>query len=124
MAAGDPLRTGKLARGAVTGLALARAGVAHVGHKVRRRASDPQADARHEAELGKILFRALNQLKGTALKASQLLSLEASLLPAGVRQELARSFHQATPLNRALVHKVFRQELGEWDSPESFIDIA
>ena len=107
------LRTGRVARGAITGLAVARAGAAHLGHLVRKSSSPDEAEAlqaEHEAELGRILFRALNQLKGTALKASQLLSLEASLLPEGVRQELARGFHQATPLNRALVHKVFRQE--------------
>jgi predicted unusual protein kinase regulating ubiquinone biosynthesis (AarF/ABC1/UbiB family) len=113
MATDPKLRTGRIARGAITGLAVAQAGVAHLGHLVRRKPAPGEVDTRqaeHEAELGRILFGALNQLKGTALKASQLLSMEASLLPEGVRRELARGFHQATPLNRALVHKVFRQE--------------
>ncbi len=107
-------RTGSLARGAITSLAVARAGVAHLGHRVRGKpVQDDPRQAAHEAELGRILFHALNQLKGTALKASQLLSMEASLLPEGVRRELARACHQATPLNRALVHKVFRQEFAQ-----------
>lgn len=109
-------RTGKLARGAIAGLAVARAGMAHLGHQtkslLRDEAVTAQAQRAHEAELGRILFAALNQLKGTALKASQLLSLEFGLLPEGVRQELARAHYQVTPLNRALVIKVLRQELG------------
>ena len=113
MARNEKLSTGTLARGTITGLAVAQAGIAHLGYLARKR-SDAEASeaqqARHEAELGRILFRALNRLKGTALKASQLLSMEVGLLPEGVRLQLARGFHQATPLNRALVHKVFRQE--------------
>ncbi len=116
------LRTARLARGAITGLAVVRAGAAHLGYRARRPASDAGGEAtadaqarrtRHEAELGEILFQALNQLKGTALKVSQLLSMETNLLPEGVRAVLARGCHQATPLNRALVHKVFQQEFGQ-----------
>ncbi len=109
-------RTGRLARGAVAGVAVARAGLAHLGHKAQSLTQDAaqqaQARAAHEAELGRILFAALNQLKGTALKASQLLSMEMGFLPEGMRQELARAHYQVTPLNRALVIKVLRQELG------------
>ncbi|MES2103172.1 MAG: AarF/ABC1/UbiB kinase family protein [Pseudomonadota bacterium] len=110
-------RTGRLARGAIAGLAVARAGLAHLGHQAPSMARDAaqteQARAAHEAELGRILFAALNQLKGTALKASQLLSMELGFLPEGMRRELARAHYQVTPLNRALVVKVMRQEFGQ-----------
>lgn len=94
-------------------MAVAQAGIVHLGYLARKHAGEEDSKARQagrEAELGRILFSALNRLKGTALKASQLLSMETGLLPEGVRLQLARSFHQATPLNRALVHRVFRQE--------------
>ncbi len=106
--------TGKLKRSAISGMALAHAGVKHLGHKARQLTRDDQskqtAQERHEGELGRILFQALNQLKGTALKVSQLLSMEADFLPEGLRRELAKGYHQVTPLNRALVHKVFMGE--------------
>lgn len=109
--------TGRLSRGAIAGMAVARAGLAHLGHKAQSltRNETEQAQARqdHEAELGRILFAALNQLKGTALKASQLLSMELGVLPEGMRQELARAHYQVTPLNRALVVKVMRQEFDQ-----------
>ncbi len=109
-------RTGRLARGAIAGMAVARAGAAHISHRAqalgRSQAQAEQARLAHEAKLGRILFSALNQLKGTALKASQLLSLELGLLPEGMRQELAKAHYQVTPLNRALVIKLLRQEFG------------
>ncbi len=107
----------KLGRTAITGLALAHAGASKLGHKARqalRKDEDKQAaQERHEAELGRILFKALNQLKGSALKVSQLLSMEADFLPEGIRSELAKGCHQVTPLNRALIHKVFQNEFGK-----------
>ena len=109
--------TGKLARSGVAGLALAQAGVARIGRQARKITLGAQAQAgaqdKFEADLGRIMFRALNQLKGTALKVSQLLSAHAEFLPAGVRDELAKGNYQVTPLNRALVHKVFRSEFGQ-----------
>jgi predicted unusual protein kinase regulating ubiquinone biosynthesis (AarF/ABC1/UbiB family) len=118
-AASKPPRSGRVARSAIAGGALARAGVARLGHKARDLARDEAqraaARAAHEAELGRILFGALNQLKGVALKAAQLLSSEAQLLPQGLREQLARACYQATPMNQALVGKRMRQALGpDW----------
>ncbi len=118
MARADPPRTSRIARGAITGLAAARIGMAQLGQRVRTPSAQAQAD--HEAALGRILFGALGQLRGSALKVSQLLSMHPGLLPEGVRQELARAQHQAPPLNRALVGRVFRQAFGQ--EPEALFD--
>jgi len=115
-----PPRRGRLARGAIAGGALARVGVARLAHKAQDLTlAEPdrreRASAR-EAELGRILFAALNQLKGVALKAAQLLSSEASLLPEALRAQLARACYQATPMNQALVAKRMRLALGpDWE---------
>lgn len=106
-------RRSRIARGTIAGVAVARAGLARAGHRL---AGSPAPQA-HEAELGRILFGALNQLKGVALKASQLLASEPGLLPDALREQLARANYQATPMNRALVHKAMRQALGpDWDA--------
>jgi predicted unusual protein kinase regulating ubiquinone biosynthesis (AarF/ABC1/UbiB family) len=118
MAKAEAPRTGKLARSAITGLAAARIGMAELGHRTRKRSA--QAQAEHEAALGRILFGALGQLRGSALKVSQLLSMHPQLLPEGVRRELARAHHQAPPLNRALVGRVFRQAFGQ--EPEALFE--
>jgi predicted unusual protein kinase regulating ubiquinone biosynthesis (AarF/ABC1/UbiB family) len=118
VASADPPRTSRLARGAISGLAAARIGMAELGHRVRKPSAQAQAD--HEAALGRILFGALGQLRGSALKVSQVLSMHPGLLPEGVRQQLARAHHQALPLNRALVGRVFRQAFGQ--EPEALFD--
>jgi predicted unusual protein kinase regulating ubiquinone biosynthesis (AarF/ABC1/UbiB family) len=119
-----PPRTSRLGRSLVVGKAAVQVG-AQVGVGVLRRqlrpaGSDPQRDQAHaaaqeaaqEAELGRLLFAAMNQLRGTALKLAQVLSMDPGFLPEGVRRQLARATHQATPLNRALVGRVFRQAFG------------
>lgn len=117
MTGAKPPRTGTLARGTITGITAARLGLAQLGQRMRPAHADKvaQADAqaRHEAAMGRILFQAMGQLRGTALKVSQILSMDTSFLPEGVRRELARACHQATPLNRALVGRVFRQAFGQ-----------
>lgn len=118
MASANPPRTSRLARGTITGLAAARIGMAQLGHRARKPSAQAQAD--HEAALGRILFGAMGQLRGSALKVSQLLSMHPGLLPDGVRRELARAHHQALPLNRALVGRVFRQAFGQ--EPEALFD--
>ncbi len=111
-------RTGKLARTAIAGLASTRIGLATLRHRLTQPGdaeAHPKAQAAaqaHEAEIGRILMAALSQLRGTALKAAQVLSLDADFLPPGVRAELAKATHQAPPLNRALVGKGFRQAFG------------
>ncbi|WP_338849251.1 AarF/ABC1/UbiB kinase family protein [Massilia sp. W12] len=108
--------TARLQRSAIGALAITRAGMRQLGHKARQitRSEEhkEQAQQEHEAELGRILFSALNQLKGTALKVSQMLSMEAGLLPESIRAQLAKACYQVTPLNRALVHKLFMREFG------------
>ncbi|MGL6205156.1 MAG: ABC1 kinase family protein, partial [Giesbergeria sp.] len=66
MDSADAPRTSRLARGAITGVAAARIGAARLGQRLRT--PSPQAQAEHEAAVGRILFGALGQLRGTALK--------------------------------------------------------
>lgn len=109
-------RTGRVARAALASGTLARLGAAQLVNGAQALlAPANRADALRAAQeerLGRILFEGLNQLKGTALKAAQLLSLDVGLLPDAVRAQLARAHHQVTPLNRAHVHKLLREEFG------------
>jgi predicted unusual protein kinase regulating ubiquinone biosynthesis (AarF/ABC1/UbiB family) len=73
----------------------------------RRRALDNAARQGAQA-----MFRGLSLLRGTALKMAQQLSLEIDLLPESACRELAKSYHQVPPINRALVRKVVREALG------------
>ena len=108
-----PPRTSRIGRSMVAGVAAARVGARQVRHRLRAEPERAAQQAAHEAEIGHLLFKALSQLRGTALKASQILGMYTDLLPEGVRAQLARATHQALPLNRALVSRAFRQAFGQ-----------
>jgi predicted unusual protein kinase regulating ubiquinone biosynthesis (AarF/ABC1/UbiB family) len=68
------------------------------------------AQASVDDENAKLLFNTLTQLRGTALKAAQMLSMETDFLPKRYQQELAKSYHQVPSLNRVLVRKVLLEQ--------------
>jgi predicted unusual protein kinase regulating ubiquinone biosynthesis (AarF/ABC1/UbiB family) len=64
------------------------------------------------------LFEGLSMLRGTALKAAQMLSMELDLFPPEVTEELNKACHDVPPINRALARKVVQNALG--GPPEAF----
>jgi predicted unusual protein kinase regulating ubiquinone biosynthesis (AarF/ABC1/UbiB family) len=108
-----PPRTSRVGRSMMAGVTAARVGAKQVRHRLRLEPQRAEQQGQHEAEIGRLLFHAVSQLRGTALKASQILGMYSELLPEGVRTQLARATHQAMPLNRALVSRAFRQAMGQ-----------
>lgn len=109
----------RLARASKTALKMAGQQVSHVATQPLRSKTDKdQAQKVHEAELGETLFQGLAMMKGTALKAAQLVSMELDLLPEGMREKLLKSCHQVPPMNRAMARKALESALGE--QPENF----
>jgi predicted unusual protein kinase regulating ubiquinone biosynthesis (AarF/ABC1/UbiB family) len=109
--------TSKITRSAIAGMAVTKIGLKHIGYKARQAIStapasnQPQQD--HEAQIGELIFTVLSQLRGTAVKLSQLLSMEADILPKIIRDKLQSACHQVPPINKALVRKQIVQELGD-----------
>lgn len=108
---------GRLARAKVAGAAAVKLGIGQLGHRVKRpflsESGRQEARAALDDRNASLLFDALSQLRGTALKAAQMLSLEVELLPEAYRRELEKSCHQVPPLNRVLVRKVMLEEFGQ-----------
>ena len=109
------IATSKVSRTLKTTSIAARAGVQHLGYLGKKHfVSDKQKHKeQYEEALGKKLFKGLSQMRGTALKASQILSMESDFIPEGVRKELEKSCYKVPPLNRALIRKVFKEEFSE-----------
>ncbi|MES9833637.1 MAG: AarF/ABC1/UbiB kinase family protein [Candidatus Thiodiazotropha sp. DIVDIV] len=106
--------TGKFSRTRLAGAAILETGGHHLTHIARRPFLDSEATIKEKARLddktAQILFNTFSQLKGTALKLAQMLSMDSHLLPEPIRKQLSRSCHQATPLGRPLIRKIFLQE--------------
>jgi predicted unusual protein kinase regulating ubiquinone biosynthesis (AarF/ABC1/UbiB family) len=111
----------KLKRSGVAALAAAKVGARQLSHLSKRPFLSKQQKEEQtlttDTANADVIFKALVQLRGTALKVAQMLSMETDLLPEKYRQELAKSYYQVPPLNRALIRKEIECELG--GSPES-----
>ncbi len=110
------LPTGKLKRALAGGRTAAKVGRQVIGYYAKRPFMSEQgrreAHEKASAESARALFQGLSLLKGTALKAAQMLSLEMDFLPEEICRELSKSYHQVPPINRALVRKVVQDGLG------------
>ncbi len=106
---------GKLARTHVAGVAAMKVGLGSLKHRVKRPflSSENQLKDKEQQndKNAQVLFKALTQLRGTALKVAQMIGMEQGLLPEIYRKELEKSYHQVPPLNRVLVRKVMLSEL-------------
>jgi predicted unusual protein kinase regulating ubiquinone biosynthesis (AarF/ABC1/UbiB family) len=127
--------TSTLSRSAIAGAAVTKIGLKHVGYKAKQAFSEklsltknaesnsPESNStevknsfksqqQHEEQIGELVFTVLSQLRGTAIKLSQLLSMETDILPETIRNKLKSACHEVPPINRALVRKQLVQELG------------
>jgi predicted unusual protein kinase regulating ubiquinone biosynthesis (AarF/ABC1/UbiB family) len=112
--------TSTVKRSAIAGAVATKIGLKHVSYKARKvfSAKDStseqteQYQQQHEEQIGELVFSVLSQLRGTAIKLSQLLSMETDILPEAIRHKLKSACHEVPPINRALVRKQMVQELG------------
>lgn len=109
--------SGRLRRAVIGGGTVARVGANVAGYLAKRPflGEDSRREAREkaDAENARILFSCFSRLKGAALKAAQLLSMELELMPEAVRKELEKSYNQVPPMNRVLARKAAANALGE-----------
>lgn len=113
---GEKIPSGRLRRGIISSGTTARIGVNVVGYLVRKPflGEDARRFAREkaDAESARLLFACCSLLRGAALKAAQLLSLELELVPEAIRKELEKSCNQVPPMNRVLARKAAANALG------------
>ncbi len=66
------------------------------------------------------IFSAMSELKGSALKAAQLLSMDPNVLPKQFLEKFATAQYNAPPLSYPLVVKTFKEQFGK--SPSEVFD--
>ena len=112
--------SGKISRMGVYGVAASKVGLNTLGHKAKKLVNPKLSDEALIEKNSKIIFEALTKLRGTALKMAQLLSLENGLLSEKYIQQLSKSTYRVRPLNRAVVRKTIKSELGDY--PETLFE--
>lgn len=68
----------------------------------------------------KDIYNSLSELKGSALKVAQMLSMDKNLLPKAYQQKFTMAQYSAPPLSFPLVVKTFKQSFGK--GPEQLFD--
>ena len=113
----NSLPTGKLSRGKVVGKALLKIGA----KKTKRFVTGGNKEENHE-EIADIIFNALGELKGVSVKIAQQVALGMPFLPPAYLEKISKSFNAIPSINKALVRKVVKTELGAYpqDAFDSF----
>src|ERR1051325_10229569 len=66
------------------------------------------------------IYQSLSELKGSALKVAQMLSMDKNLLPTAYQQQFSMAQYSAPPLSYPLVAKTFIQYFGK--APDKLFD--
>lgn len=94
---------------AKTGLQVGKNYAAHYLKTITGRSSDKREVNKKTAEQ---VFGNFANLRGTALKMAQSLSIDQGLLPSEFSEVMTQAQYKAPPINRSLVRSIIRRELG------------
>ena len=117
----DKIPTGKIERASNLLKAGAKVGVNYLkyyGNKITKD-EDEAKKILHEDNASDI-YDSLKELKGSALKVAQMLSMEKNIMPAQYVEKFSLSQFSVPPLSGALVRKTFRKYLGK--NPEDIFE--
>lgn len=110
----DIIPTSKIKRTISSGKTMAKMGTNHLEYLLKKpfMSKKEQVLSKKENSLknAKILFNGLSLLRGTALKAAQMLSLEKDYFSKSISKEFEKSYNQVPAINRALVRKIITSD--------------
>ncbi|MDQ0593588.1 putative unusual protein kinase regulating ubiquinone biosynthesis (AarF/ABC1/UbiB family) [Chryseobacterium ginsenosidimutans] len=117
----NKIPTGKLERTSSLLKAGAKVGVNYIkyyGNKITK--DEDEARKILNEDNATDIYDSLKELKGSALKVAQMLSMEKNMLPAEYVEKFSLSQFSVPPLSGALVKKTFRKYFGK--NPEDIFD--
>ncbi|WP_298765971.1 AarF/ABC1/UbiB kinase family protein [uncultured Polaribacter sp.] len=110
----DSIPTSKMQRATKLVTTGAKIGVNYLkyyGDKITK--TEDEAKARLNENNAEDIYDGLKQLKGSALKVAQMLSMEKNILPAAYVEKFSLSQFSVPPLSPALVSKTFKNYFGK-----------
>lgn len=119
-----PIPITRMARGKVIGKTLIKIGATRSKGALKKMLSSKNhkqsiQDETHEST-AKIIIEALGELKGVSVKIAQQVMLALPFLPQNYLEHIGKSFNAVPPINRALIRKIIKQELGSY--PEEIFE--
>ena len=114
----NQIPTTKLARGKVVGKAILKIGATTTKGAVKRafmsKDKREASKSKTHAQIAKVIIDSLGELKGISVKIAQHIALGMPFLPQEYLDEIGKSFSNIPPINRALIRKIIKQELGDY----------
>lgn len=107
-------RVGRFAR------AGAKVGGNYLKHYSKKLVQKDLDKSELDEQNAKDIYSALSELKGSALKVAQMLSMDQGLLPEAFARQFSQSQHKAPPLSGPLIVRTFRKAFGK--SPSELFD--
>lgn len=98
----------------------AKIGTNYLKHYGRRLMDSEVTKEELHKDNARDIYKSLSELKGSALKVAQMLSMDKNLLPTAYQQQFSLAQYSAPPLSYPLVVKTFRSSFGK--SPEQLFD--
>lgn len=105
--------TGKVRRAAKIIGAGAKVGGNYVKYYANKIVGDEEARNKLDTDNAEDIYNSLSELKGSALKMAQIMSMDKNMLPKAMTEKFALSQYSAPPLSYPLVVKTFREMFGK-----------
>ena len=110
----DSIPTGKIQRASKLISTGAKIGINYIKYNVEKTVGDAStAKGKLDESNATDIYDSLKNLKGSALKVAQMLSMEKSMLPKAYVEKFSLSQFSVPPLSSALVLKTFRKYFGK-----------
>jgi predicted unusual protein kinase regulating ubiquinone biosynthesis (AarF/ABC1/UbiB family) len=116
----EKIPTSKVARASKFANATIKVGGNYVKHYAKKIVGSSVTKEDLHAENAKDVYDALSNLKGSALKMAQMMSMDKNLLPRAYTDRFSMSQYSAPPLSAPLVMKTFKSSFGK--SPSDLYD--
>lgn len=116
----EKIPTSKVARASKFANATIKVGGNYVKHYAKKMVGSAVTKEDLHAENAKDVYDALSNLKGSALKMAQMMSMDKNLLPRAYTDKFSMSQYSAPPLSAPLVMKTFKNSFGK--SPSDLYD--
>lgn len=111
---------GKVQRAAKFARAGMRVGGNYIKHYGQRAVGVKKDKGELDTENAEVLYESLSELKGSALKVAQMLSMDSQMLPTAYLEKFAEAQYNAPPLSYPLVVKTFKSQFKK--SPEEVFE--
>jgi predicted unusual protein kinase regulating ubiquinone biosynthesis (AarF/ABC1/UbiB family) len=116
----ESIATGKVQRSMKILSTGVRVGANYVKHYAGKAIGQPIDKENLDKANAQTIFQSLNELKGSALKVAQMLSMDKGILPEAYRTAFAQAQNRAQPLSAPLIINAFKKSFGK--SPFDMFD--